>query len=86
MLCGKRLTNEGCEVVILFLNILLAFLKLDYRFPASLSTFLDRMNFDKTYYKGIKTFVNCKVCHSIYDIPSSNEEEKTNTALSLKVL
>jgi hypothetical protein len=76
MLHGKHLTQEGCEVVMLFLNIVLVYLKLDFRFPKRLSTFLTRMNFENTYYKGIKTFVSCTKCHSIYDIPCTNDEKK----------
>lgn len=60
MMHGKYLTQEGCELVMIFFNIILTYLNLDYRFPKNLSTFISRMKYQETFYQGMKKYVSCK--------------------------
>lgn len=73
MLSGKYLTQEGSEIVMVFFNIILEYLKLDFRFPKKMSTFISRMKFQEHFYQGIKKYVSCKNCHSIYLLPTDNQ-------------
>ena len=76
MMHGKYLTQEGCEVMMMFFNIALTCLNMHYRFPTKLSTFISRMKFQETFYKGITKYVSCKSCHSIYRLSENNETRK----------
>ncbi|KAI9334335.1 hypothetical protein BD770DRAFT_302573, partial [Pilaira anomala] len=78
MMQGKYLTLEGCEVVMFFLNIVLTYLNLEFRFPKKLSTFITRMKFNENVYKGVKKYVACKSCHSIYEIPENNSDRSVH--------
>lgn len=79
MMHGKYLTQEGCELVMIFFNIILTYLNLDYRFPKNLSTFISRMKYQETFYQGMKKYVSCKKCHSIYPLSDDNETRKRNS-------
>ena len=79
MMQGKYLTLEGCELVMMLLNIVLTYLNLEFRFPKKLSTFTARMNFNENVYKGIKKYVACKTCHSIYHLPETNSDRSAHS-------
>jgi hypothetical protein len=85
MLHGKHLTEQGCEIMMVFFNIVLAYLNLEFRFPKRLPTFISRMQFNQTYYNGIKTFVSCGNCHAIYDIPKNNDDRKKQHQCTFKL-
>ncbi|KAG1443474.1 hypothetical protein G6F56_010662 [Rhizopus delemar] len=78
MLQGRHLTDEAAQIVMLFLNMALNHLDLEYRFPKKLSTFIARMDYQGRFYSGITQYVSCKDCHHIHKLPCEQEERKTN--------
>ncbi|CAO3675234.1 unnamed protein product [Rhizopus stolonifer] len=78
MLQGRHLTDEAAEIVMLFLNMALNHLDLEYRFPKKLSTFIARMDYQGRFYSGITQYVTCTDCHHIHALPSEQEERKKN--------
>ena len=78
MLQGRHLTDEAAQIVMLFLNMALNHLELEYRFPKKLSTFIARMDYQGRFYNGITQYISCKDCHHIHELPNEQEERKTN--------
>ncbi|KAG1438058.1 hypothetical protein G6F56_012806 [Rhizopus delemar] len=58
MLQGRHLSDECAEIVMLFLNMALTHLELDYRFPKKLATFITRMDYQGRFYSGITIYVS----------------------------
>lgn len=75
-LYGKYLTCEGGELVMAFLNIVLKYLCLKFRFPRQMKTFTSRMKYQDQFYQGIKEYVSCSSCHAIYPMPIKQQERR----------
>ena len=76
MLQGRHLADDCAEIVMLFLNMVLTHLELDYRFPKKLSTFIARMDYQGKFYNGITQYVSCVDCHKIQKLPAEQDERK----------
>ncbi|CAO3648486.1 unnamed protein product [Mucor hiemalis] len=57
-----------------FLNVILSLAAKTYRFPVKLSTFKSNSRFEERACSGLTTYLSCTLCHSIYNIPRSNNE------------
>ncbi|KAG1440807.1 hypothetical protein G6F56_011765 [Rhizopus delemar] len=77
MLQGRHLSDDCAEIVMLFLNMALTHLELDYRFPKKLATFITRMDYQGRFYSGITMYVSCKECHKTHNLPNDQDERKS---------
>ncbi|CAO3644833.1 unnamed protein product [Mucor hiemalis] len=76
MLIGRYIADEGAEIIMAFLNVALALVKNAFRFPVKLSTFVNNSRFEERACPGMRTYVSCITCHSIYDIPGNINERR----------
>ncbi|CAO3657030.1 unnamed protein product [Mucor hiemalis] len=74
LLIGHCITDEFAEIIMAFLNVLLYFAGKTYRFPVKVCTFKSNSRLEERVCSGLTTYVSCTQCHSIYDIPGSNNE------------
>ncbi|KAG2193074.1 hypothetical protein INT47_008899 [Mucor saturninus] len=74
LLHGKYLTDEGCELLMVMLNIALKLANNEYKFPARAETFVSWCNLGATVYHGMKEHVSCTACHAVH--PYDTEVEK----------
>ena len=84
MLIGSYLTDECAEIIMAFLNVALTLAGQIYRFPSKLITFRSKCRFEEQACSGVKTFVSCVSCHSLYTIPDDNESRRLNSRCILK--
>jgi hypothetical protein len=80
MLHRRHLTEEGCEIMMAFLNLILLLTDQHFRFPVKLSTFVKRCDYEKQYYSSIVKYVSCSKCHATY-LLSNNQQERRNNPL-----
>lgn len=78
MLQGRHLTDSAAQIVMLFLNMVLNHLELDYRFPKTLATFTSRMDYQGRFFDGITQYVSCMNCHKIHKLPADQDTRKKN--------
>jgi len=74
---GRYLTDEGLEVVMMYLNIVLdIFGDTKYRFPKYARTFVGWCQLSAVVHKGIQTYVCCTKCKAIH--PYETDTDKYN--------
>ena len=81
MLQGRHLTDSAAQIVMLFLNMVLSHLELEYRFPRSLATFTSRMDYQGRFFDGITQYVSCMNCHKIHRLPADQDTRKKKQVL-----
>lgn len=78
MLIGRFITDQCAEILMAFLNVALSLGGNQYRFPVKLTTFKNNSRFEENACSGLRTYVSCISCHSVYDIPASDVERRRN--------
>lgn len=69
-------TDKGIELMMVFFNQVLILTGKTYRFPKKISTFVAWAELSERLYSGIKKYVLCEECHSLY--PYQTEDEVNN--------
>lgn len=74
MLHGKHLSDEGCEVLMVFLNIALTITNNVYRFPVRAETFVSWCKLAERVHHGMKEYVSCTACHAVHAFHTATEK------------
>lgn len=69
-------TNEGLETIMLFLNQVLVLTNHQYRFPVRIHTLEKWAQLSERVYHGIKSYVCCTECRSMYPIQGNRTRNK----------
>lgn len=76
MIHGKHITDEGCEIVMAFLNMALIYCNKEYRFPVRAQTFVEWCQLAERIHHGMKSYVSCTKCHAVHAYETEDEKRR----------